>query len=216
MMTLSRHAEAKAMLSWFQDRDLVAARSWFHVSASLDQRLFREEPDTAEPGAKFFQLLKPLVSNDDALVRWFATFEVTYDPVRVENRRLQDFWAYQGVLCIRGEWDRVIRRSQEAIQAQDIFAKAYLPDFNFALALATGNVDGMENALREMTGPGSLKARQKDDSGYATGLISTASVIYAKIAWRHGHKVSIDSPYIPLAWLECQPLATYADPYNLS
>jgi hypothetical protein len=50
--------------------------------------------------------------------------------------------------------------------------------------------------------------------GYAADLISTAAVIYAKIAWHHGYEVRVDSPYIPPEWLPTEPLERYDDHYG--
>ena len=59
-----------------------------------------------------------------------------------------------------------------------------------------------------------LYARKDDDSGYMADLVSSAAVIYAKIAWLHGHEVRVNSPYIPEEWLPCTPLDRYDAHYS--
>jgi hypothetical protein len=39
-------------------------------------------------------------------------------------------------------------------------------------------------------------------------------VIYAKIAWLHGHEVRVDSPYVPAQWLPLEPLPHYDPVYR--
>ena len=90
----------------------------------------------------------------------------------------------------------------------------YLGDHKFFLALARQDKSAMEDALRALVSPRAVKDRANDDSGYATDLISTAGVIYAKIAWLHGHEVQVDSQYIPAEWLSSNPLEHYDNHYS--
>jgi hypothetical protein len=67
----------------------------------------------------------------------------------------------------------------------------------FYLTLAQRDIGMMAEALQKLVTPEMIQARDNDDSGYAADLISTAAVIYAKIAWHHGYEARVDSPYIP-------------------
>ena len=57
-------------------------------------------------------------------------------------------------------------------------------------------------------------SRAKAESGFTEDLISTPAVIYAKIAWLHGCKVVVDTPYIPAEWLPMDPLPHYDNHYR--
>jgi hypothetical protein len=59
-----------------------------------------------------------------------------------------------------------------------------------------------------------INRRKNFETGYTEELISTMPVIYAKIAWYHGHEVRVDSPYVPVAWLPMTPLPAYEDRYD--
>ncbi|MDY7552405.1 Imm49 family immunity protein [Pseudomonas sp. FG1] len=87
-------------------------------------------------------------------------------------------------------------------------------DNEFFIALAEGDKSKMESVLRELTTPVSIKRRFDSENGYSEGLISTFGVIYAKIAWRHGYEVVVDTPYIPSEWLPVKPLAHYDAHYE--
>jgi hypothetical protein len=82
------------------------------------------------------------------------------------------------------------------------------------MALASGDVLEMESTLTELTSPISIKKRLDIESGFSEGLISTFGVIYAKIAWRHGYEVRVDTPYIPMEWLPVNPLVRYNQIYS--
>ena len=216
-MNLAMHAEASAISAWFERRDLAAMRQWFYVAARLD-RLVRESepPETRGPGGKVFPLHKPLLANNKALLDWFVARDCDFDQARVANHKTYDFWAYQAIVAIRGDWGRLRERCEQVLADPPGAGglQKYLRDHYFYLALARDDRDGMEAALREIVSPAALRGRNADDSGYAADLISTAAVIYAKIAWLHGHQVSVDTPYIPAEWLPMTPLARYDPCYR--
>ena len=213
VMGLSSHAEANAMYAWFGLHDLEAMRQWCYVAAKLDQMAYQIKSDTINPGWKTLQLLKPLLSNNDVLIDWFAHYDQMYDMKRVENHKTHDFWAYQAVLALRGEWDRLIERCEKIIgDPPDANAeKKYLMDHYFYLALARRDICKMQEVLAQLVTP---HPRVDEGSGFTEDLISTTAVVYAKIAWRHGFQVKVDSSYIPAEWLPIEPLIQYDDHYN--
>lgn len=90
----------------------------------------------------------------------------------------------------------------------------FLLDNDFFLALTHGDKTAMEVSLHNLTLPSSIKKRLDMEGGYSEGLISSFGVIYAKIAWRHGYEVVVDTPYIPSEWLPVKPLAHYDAHYE--
>lgn len=216
LMSLSSHGEASAMCAWFEHRDLPAMRQWLHVAARLDQKWYQMEEDTQGPGAKMLQLLHPLLSNNRSLIEWFAHYDAAYDLERVESHKTHDFWAYQAVVALRGEWDRLAERCARVTRDPPGASaeQKYLMDHQFYLGLARRDLGKMTEALEYLVTPKMIRARINHDSGYAADLISTAAVIYAKIAWYHGCEVRVDSPYIPQEWLPTTPLERYDDHYG--
>nr|WP_301540015.1 Imm49 family immunity protein [Ralstonia pickettii] len=191
-------------------------RQWCYVSGRLIQLRYSLETDTTGPGGKMLQLLQPLLSNNNALIDWFAHYDQAYDLKRVENHKSHDFWAYQAILALRGEWERLTERCEKVISDPPIdkTEQKYLADHSFYLALARGDIDKMQEILGQLVTSKAVRARSDDDGGYAADLISSAAVIYAKIAWRHGYQVKVDSPYIPGEWLPVEALSQYKNHYN--
>ena len=204
------------MSEWFTHYNLTSMREWCYVASRLDQELYRRVPDTMSPGAKMLQLLKPLLSNNREMIDWFANHDQAYDLKRVEDPKTHDFWAYQGVVALRGDWDRLVSRcrtiANDPPKARE--EQKYLVDYRFHLALARGDMGEMQAALRELVTPSALQRRSNSESGYTEDLISTPAVIYAKIAWLHGHRVVVDTPYIPAEWLPMDPLPSYDAHYQ--
>ncbi|WP_211468423.1 Imm49 family immunity protein [Collimonas silvisoli] len=215
-MSLSAHAQAGAMLAWFQDHDLLAMRQWCYVAAKLDQFYYQMQEADPDWGRGFPQLLKPLMSNNDALIDWFAHYDLAYDMKRVENHKTLDFWAYQANVALRGDWQRLIVRCEKVLgdPPKASNQQKYLLDHHFFLALAQGDVEKMQSTLLELVSPKAIGARSNDESGYTADLICTPAVIYSKIAWRHGYKIKVDSPYIPSEWLPIEPLTRYDNHYS--
>jgi hypothetical protein len=215
-MNLARHAEAKAISCWFEYKDLRSMRQWFYVAARLRMLVYQFETDTLSPGWKMLELMQPLLSNNKSVIDWFAHYDARYDLTRAENHKTQDFFAYQALVALRGDWPRLRERCERVLAdpPEGSEDQKYLGDHNFFLALARQDKLAMEGALRALVSPRAVKGRADDDSGYAADLISTAGVVYAKIAWLHGHEVQLDSPYIPAEWLPNTPLEHYDNHYS--
>jgi hypothetical protein len=215
-MNLARHAEAKAISSWFEYNDLRSMQQWFYVAARLETLICQFEIDTLEPLAHMLQLMKPLLSNNKSVIDWFAHYDGPYDLARVEEHKTLDFRAYQALVALRGEWPRLEERCERVLADPPGASgeQKYLVDHKFFLALARQDKPAMEDALRDLVTPTAVGTRVNDDSGYVADLISTAAVIYAKIAWLHGHKVQVDSPYVPSEWLPNSALGHYDNHYS--
>jgi len=72
----------------------------------------------------------------------------------------------------------------------------------------------MEAVLNELTSPKVARVRNFEPAfGLTENLIATHATIYAKIAWRHGYEVEVDSPWVPKEWLPIAPVASYEDPW---
>ena len=92
--------------------------------------------------------------------------------------------------------------------------KKYLIDHRFYLALARDDKPSMETVLSELTSRKIARVRNNEQAfGFTHFFIGTHAVIYAKIAWRHGYKVQVDTPFIPAAGLPIAPVPAYHDPY---
>ena len=213
---LSSHAFANGMHSWFAINDLQAIKNWFYVAACLDRKYYQMEVNTHSPGPNTYQLLKPLISGNQLIIDWFLNYDLCYDSKRIENCKTGDFWAYQAIVALRGDWKRLKDRCDHVIANPPGASsqKKYLIDHQFYLALANHDVPAMENVLRFLVTPKALKSRRNDEGGYTEDLISTPAVIYAKIAWLHGFEVVVNSPFIPPEWLPNEPLAQYDPIYS--
>jgi hypothetical protein len=217
--SLASGAEADAMFAWFSDGDLRATKQWAYVCGMLDKLVLKmtasDEAFTHGPGGKTLGLRMPLLSDNKELIDWFANYDHAYDQKRIENHKTHDFWAYQAIVALRGDWTRLLSRCNSVMADPPGAAgeRKYLIDHEFYHALAKGDVSRMEDTLRQIVLPKALASRSNDESGFTDDLISTPAFIYAKIAWRHGYEVVVDSPFVPSEWLPISPLDRYENHY---
>ena len=208
---LSTHAYATALVTWFESHDLNGFKHWAYVSGKLDCLARRREA----AWLRDFHFLMPLLSDHPGLIHWFAHHEDGHDPRLYDKpSSFADFHSYQIMLALRGEWDRLVERSERGLAETPTRFKRFLLDYRFYIALARGDVPAMELLLAELTSPKVARVRNHEfEFGLTEHFISTYGVIFAKLAWRLGFPVEVDTPYIPREWLAVSPFEVYEDIY---
>jgi hypothetical protein len=210
---LKKLAITSALTAWFADLDLVSCKQWAYVAAKIDRILYQNDPGRGIWGAlgERNTMLWPLLSDHPQLVAWFGAFDAI-DVKRAGKGGTFEFETYQAKLALRGEWDKLGERSERFLADVPERMARFAPDNRFCLALARGDLSAMELALAEMVTPEAVAWRNEHE-GYTGWFIVVEAVIYAKIAWRHGYQVQVDTPWIPADWLPISPLDSYVDPY---
>ena len=85
-------------------------------------------------------------------------------------------------------------------------------DYEFYKALHTGNKAKMEEVLEKLVSPKIHKKR--NDDKILSQYVSLPALGYAKLAWRKGIEVEINSPLVPKELLPILPLDKYEISYN--
>ena len=85
-------------------------------------------------------------------------------------------------------------------------------DYEFYKSLYIGDKGKMEELLEKMTNAKFHKIR--NDSPILSQYISLPALGYAKLAWRKGIEVEVNSPLIPKELLPIQPNEKYEIPYD--
>ncbi|KPW83827.1 Immunity protein 49 [Pseudomonas congelans] len=208
--SLSSHTFASAMWSWFENRDIQNFKKWLSISGQLRKYSYGIKTDSSGALGKQVQLMAPLLSDDYSLVKWFSEEDDSaFNLSRAESPKHIDFFAYQVILAIRGEWDKLKERCEIFLSSPPVSLRKYVPDLEFYSALASGETDKMSKAIEVIVSPKFLSLRAGSENGYTDGLISTFAVIYSKIAWMHGFQVNIKSAYVSEEWLPVIPLESY-------
>ncbi|MDN7427574.1 Imm49 family immunity protein [Burkholderia sp. AU45388] len=220
LRTLMSYAEASAISVWFETGDIAAFKQWFYVRAKLEYILSKSKYN--EPiGALAYERraingIYYLISDHEGLLNWYGGIDSEFDVKRINNHNVFDFWMEQFFVALRGDWDVLRERCERAISnpPRGGRGRKFLVDHRFYLALAEGDVNGMEVALGELVSPKSICKRASLDGGFFADLICASAVIYSKLAWRNGYKVDVDSAYVPKEWMsEIGPKA-YVDEFE--
>lgn len=213
---LSDQAMASGIVDWFENNSIEGLRQHFYVAAKLDQFWYPLNTQPFSPLGNFLHLLKPLVSNNRNLIEWFVNYEAAYDPVRVENHKTGDFFAYQAIVALKGDWTRLLARCEKVMSDPPGASREskYLIDHRFYYALAQGDISRMKAALEDICAPKVVRSRHNDESGFTDDFIFTPAVIYSKIARYHGYEVEFDNALVPAEWLSMEPLSIYHKVYS--
>lgn len=213
---LGNYAEANAMVSWFRDGDLIAFKQWCYIAAKLNRMVFQFDVIEWFPAYKH---LYALLSDNEEIISWYSQHRVSYDRQGSikdrDNPRKPDFHGYQLILALNHEWELLRERCELILSTELKKDRKYLIDHRFYLALANADKTEMENVLTELTSPKISKIRNHEFAfTFTEHFIATHAVIYAKLAWRNGYQLNIDTPWIPKEWLPIQPLDEYPEPWD--
>ena len=214
---IQMHAIAQAMLSWFEHSDLVGLKQWSSVAPKIRRLLYQERPGKE---CRTSVYLAPLLSDDAGVTGWYKEFEYpfqsgsgTLSAMRRDNPRMNEYCHYNTLLALRGEWDPLVRRCEDFLGEVPPRRRDYQADHRFHLALANGDAEDMARALDQIVDPKVMKRRQEEEGGTTEPFICTVAVVYAKIAWIHGHELRVSSPFVPDEWLPVAPLKRYDNVY---
>jgi|GEM_PF-591440 len=215
---LSGYFKAKALLAWYQDKDINQFQQHAYSSAKIQRMYLQYTPDDWIGAYGHFM---PLASNAPDIIHWFSQCTIgnfrTYQKTIFRNNiGSPEFHAFQAILALQGKWQLLGERA-EYILANPPGKKMlkYQLDQKFYLALAKGNLTDMEQILSEFVSPKIARVRNFEQAFVLTeNLLSTFAFIYAKIAWLHGYQVQIESPWLPMEWLPMQPLANYHNEFD--
>lgn len=206
--------EEKADYAWFADRDLQDFKLQSYIAAKLKYIRCKH---MSEEGLMYeHEYFYALLSDYEPSIQWMMAQPLSpLTQKRVINPAQDAYRSYQMTLALKGDWKQLAQRAEVFLSNPPAKMKKYVPDQRFYLALANGNKEGMEAALAEMTAPKVALKRNGDFYfAFAGQFIACFATLYAKIAYRHGHTLALNTPFIPNEWLPRSPLANYPDPYE--
>jgi hypothetical protein len=218
-LSLEGYCEAKAISTWFHTEDLRVFKHWCYNKSKLYYIGFNPPHNRIRRVAGAYYVLEGmwyLISDHEELIKWCANLDSEFYEKDIANKNISYFYTKQFFLALRGDWDTLGERCERIIAdpPKNGNGKSYMIDQHFYLALAKGDVIGMEAVIKELVTPRRLANKEGLEQAYTRNLISTPAIIYSKLAWRNGYEVVVDSPYIPKEWLPIKPLETYEDSFE--
>jgi len=216
LRNLTLITEATALHKLFQDHDLHAIKQWAYVAAKLHIMLLHETNEVI--GIE--HLLWPLVSDNEEVIDWHASNPMFYesldDPKKKEQITSHEFARLQIWRALNRQWETLAVDCEKALAEPEAFSKHLrrgLVTFEFLLALARGDRATMQNILLDKCTPKQRSRSYQFESGLTNNFIVSYATLFAKLAWRSGYELELDTPWIPKEWLPVQPLPKYEDPW---
>lgn len=221
LSSLASYHEARAMCSWFRDRDPVAFHREIYCCAKLSRMKFQVSTDSSSGRSPF---IAPLLSRDRDLLHWHCqnvrslspTYRGTAD---IDNLRKIAFYVLQLILALVGEFDLLARRAAFALQVQPLPKPFTLQsiDQKFWLALAAGDEAGMVECIAEATS--TKVARYKNSElglGLSEGFASLPAHLHLKAAWLNGFEIHYSSQWLQPEWLSVDFVEAPEDLYDFA
>jgi hypothetical protein len=214
--TLSSDCEVRAMLAYFRDGDIFPMKRWAYLSSKTSIMLEHETNEVI--GIEY--LLWPLISDNEEVIDWHCANPMFYesldDPQAKERINSHEFARLQVQRAMTRQWDALAVDCERALAEPEAFSKTLRPrlvTFAFLLALARGDKVTMQTILLDKCTPKQRSRSYQFESGLTNNFIVSYATLYAKLAWRSGYELDLDTPWIPKEWLPVKPLDKYEDPW---
>ena len=208
--------QVRALLHYFRDGDLDAMKQWAYLSGKIRIMLLHETQELL--GME--ELLWPLISDNAELLDWHCANALFYDSPRDPSKKTvvntHEFARLQMHRALSQQWEPLAEDCKRALDQPELFKRDLQPRlaiFEFFLALAEGDELRMRQLLLDRCTPQQRARSHQFESGLTNDLIVSYATIYAKLAWRAGYELNIETPWIPGDWLPVRPLASYEDPW---
>ncbi len=216
LRVLNSNVQSLSLNSNFRDQDLHAMKQWAYVAAKLQIMLQYETHEVI--GIEY--LLWPLISDNQEVIDWHCANPMFYesldDPKAKARINSHEFARLQVQRAMTRQWDALAADCERALAEPEAFNKTLKPrliTFSFLLALAHGDAGTMQTILLDKCTPKQRSRSYQFESGLTNNFIVSYATLYAKLAWRSGYELDLDTPWIPKEWLPVKPLAKYEDPW---
>lgn len=221
--SLSTRYIAYLLADWIQSSNLNRLKSYANLSARMKRMSYVYNP-AAGLAYGTFRMFTALLSDEPDINHWFAWHVIPClagakgrVPDYLQPNKLQ-FHAFNCHLALLGEFDWLAERTELALAGDQKFkaGKSYKHDFLFFKALAEGDKAGMEDNIHALL-KGRVAYTRNNENGmaYQRKVVSTWGIMLSKMAYRNGHELDIDSPWVPKEWLPVKPLDNYEYPDEL-
>lgn len=215
-----RFLEIDYAIKCISQQDYLKSKQHFFTASLLDElRINKFNDDQLSFGLGFTSY--PILSDNDELIERYS--KLRYQawgkmPGMNENvlNGKSDIWSNTVQLFMAND-NKGVERNLDIIESITLKKlpknqQELIIDFDFFKALYTGNKSKIEEVLDKLLSPKIHKKRNIND--ILAQYISLPALGYAKLAWRKGIEVEVNSPLVPKELLPIQPLDNYEIPYE--
>ncbi len=209
---------ADCLAQWVQTQDLSEVKRLAFISAKA-KRMGRQYAPGGGLAYGFYSAFEVLLSDHEEIIHWYAWHVlpgIHGSKGRVPNYlqpNKSEFHSFNCRLALLGEFDWLDERSDKALEdgVKLGAGKSYRFDFLFFKALVAGDKNAMEENIQALLEGRVAYTRNNESTfGLQNKLVSSWGFMLAKIAYRHGYELDIDSPWLPKEWLPVKPTDNYS------
>lgn len=215
-----RFLEAKEAVKAIKDERFKEAKQHFYSAALIDElRVKRFNDDLFTFGLPY--ICYPILSDEEELINRYSKLRYqSWGKMKGMDENIligkSDVWC-NTVQFFMANDTAGVERNLNIIETKTLpnlskKEEGLKDDYDFYKALHIGNKSKMEDVLEKLVSPKIHKKR--NDNPILNQYISLPALGYAKLAWRKGIEVDVNSPLIPKALLPIQPLDNYEIPYE--
>lgn len=212
------YLEAKAMSHWFHGGDVKTLKNLcyniFKLKYIGDQSPYHSfKTGYLKSESAFF-----ILSDHKPLLDWFGNrmSKIQLDEKKADIIKEGTYTRLQNILLWQGKLDLLGERAERFLANPPTNKmKSFLIDQQFYLALAKGDVQGMESAVKELMTLRRMNYRKEwESTPFSQSLVASSALIYSKLALHHGYELDVESPNLPREWIPIEPLDHYEDEFD--
>lgn len=229
LLNLSRYNHSYGVYSLTEEKDVNKARRYFFNTMILDTY------NTNLHQSKFLDYDLPKVTSSLLSDNWNYLENVysklRYNSFYIDDKTNEEIPISLDEMVLQGEsaiWCNTVQffmanDTQGVERNLNIIETLTLPklpknqqelkiDYEFYKTLLSKDKAKCEELLEQLVSPKIHKKR--NDNTILSKYVSQPALGYAKLAWRQGLEVEVDSPFIPKEILPIEPLDNYEIPYD--
>jgi len=215
-----RFLEIDYSIKCIADNNFQQSKQHFYTASLLDElRILKFNDDQLSFGLGF--TCYPVLSDNERLIQRYSNlrYQAWGKMTGMEDNVLKgksDIWC-NTIQFFMGNDKQGIERNLNIIETKTLLKLSkkeewLKDDYEFFKALYSSDKSKIEAVLEKLVSPKIHKKRNIND--IHAKYISLPALGYAKLAWRKGIEVEVNSPLVPNELLPIQPLDSYEIPYE--
>jgi hypothetical protein len=188
------------------EKNISSFKQNLHVATKLQLESIRLHTDGQfQIGS---EILWALLTDNSSLIDEVAHFETEEFAAERRKPSRPQYWVHMIQLAILGDYEQLEAKiSDLGKRGQKNERALYAERRDFFSLLLREDKAGLEDLILK-------ESRSTEDGAVLSKFLSFIAAMEAKICWRKGINVEIDSPYLPMDLMPARALAYYDDLYD--
>lgn len=207
----------KYILDVYRDGEIETGKMSAYLAGKIWQLLANSRP-FEQARANYKTMLHPILSDCESLIHWHAQYMLPYlysvnGQLPSDKTNQFEYLSLLIKLALQEEWSLLEAYSKALLDKPPAKHKTWVMDARFFLGLVQGDKRAMVEAIEGFVkGPNAY--HRNNEYVFEPNFFSPWALLYAKLAWRFGHEIELDSPLFPQDLVPVKELPSYDEPYD--